>query len=246
MSLKRLLKYTLLLSIVLFCFSAWNRNKLPSPEMIMPQLADAPIAAPTASPAFIVQTGKKPYLIEPVREYELYGLVVSKHNARGWRGQIHKEVGDHINVADLCVLWGPNAIQGYYQGASFSSAQFTCYVQPANRDFSPDFFSNNHMLSDDKRIISQLHDINIGDQIHLKGYLANYSKFQRGKWEKVRNTDLTIGGYGNTTCETIYATQLNVLKKNRNIWQWLYWLSLAGIIASIVGWFCIPQRAHLD
>lgn len=244
--MKDLIKYTLLASIIMFALSYWLHDGLPSPEQITPTLANAPVVAPTVAEAFIARVGKKQYLIEPVREYELYGLVVSKHNARGWRGQIHKEVGDHINVADLCVLWGANATDGYYQGAAFSSAQFTCYVQPADRAFSSALFSNNHILSDNKQLIRQLHDVNIGDQIRLKGYLANYSKYQRGKWVKIRNTDLTIGGYGNTACETIYATQLEVLKKNRNIWQWLYWVSLAGIIGSIIGWFCIPQRAHLD
>lgn len=244
--MKDLIKYTLLVSLVLFGFSFWLYDELPSPRQINPALAEAPVVTPTTTQAFIAHTGKKQYLIEPVQEYELYGLVVSKHNARGWRGQIHKEVGDHINVADLCVLWGANVTEGHYQGASFSSAQFTCYVMPADRAFNPALFSNNHMLSDDKQLIRQLHNIEIGDQIRLKGYLANYSKYQRGKWVKIRDTDLTIGGYGRTACETIYTTQIEVLKKNRNIWQWLYWLSLTGIIGSIIGWFCIPQRAHLD
>lgn len=230
----------------MFCLSFWLHDSLPRQGEIHPALSQAPVVNPTEVRPFTTKVGEFNYLIEPVREYELYGLVVSKHNARGWRGQIHKEIGDHINVADLCVVWGSNAIQGYYQNASFSSAQFTCYANWGREKFEQTLLSNNHMLSDSSQITRQLHNIKIGDQIHVKGYLANYSKFQRSRLQKIRDTDLTIGNSGNTACETFYATQVTVLKENHNIWQYLYWLSLAGIIGSIIGWFCIPLRHHTN
>lgn len=241
--MKNLLKYILLTCLLLYGLSAWKYNQLPNPDQINPYLAQAPIVKFTTTQPFTATMGKTEYLIEPIREYELYGLVVSKHNARGWQGQIHKEAGDYINVADLCVTWGSNATQGYYQDASFSSAQFTCYVYPSssNSKFIKTLLTNNHMLSDDKQIIRQLHKIRIGDQIYIKGYLANYSKIlgNQKQLQKLRDTDLIIG---DRKCETVYATQVQVLKKNRNIWQYLYWITLVGIVGSIIGWFCIPSK----
>ena len=55
------------------------------------------------------------YRIDPLYTYDLHGLVVSRHDSTSWTDYLHRESNDHLNVVDLCVIWGRNAISGGYR-----------------------------------------------------------------------------------------------------------------------------------
>ena len=143
-------------SLALLLFAVFKGDELPPPAGLLAELRKAPVQRPTSRQPFDVRVNNIDYHIKPLYSYELYGLVVSKHEADSFIDYAHKQWGDHLNTADLCVIWGENAFSGIYEKSSFSSAQWTCYWETSDREagekFSNEQFSNNHMISD-------LHDI---------------------------------------------------------------------------------------
>ena len=77
-------------------------------------------------PLIVHNIGFGPKMNDMLFDYEITGLVVSKHNADTWWDWVHAASHDHLNVTDLCVVWGDNARSGSYQDMRFSSGQWTC------------------------------------------------------------------------------------------------------------------------
>ena len=48
------------------------------------------------------------YRVEPLFSYELYGLVVSYRQHDG-ESSMHRWSNDHLNMADVCVVWSDTA-----------------------------------------------------------------------------------------------------------------------------------------
>jgi hypothetical protein len=121
--LLRLIKTLFFSSLALLAFALYKGDELPPPTGLLPQLQDEPVQNPTSRQPFDVRVNNIDYHIKPLYSYELYGLVVSKHEADSLIDYAHKQWGDHLNTADLCVIWGENAFSGVYEQMSFSSAQ---------------------------------------------------------------------------------------------------------------------------
>jgi hypothetical protein len=243
--LLRLIKTLFLGSLALFAFAVFKGDELPPPAGLLPELQDAPVQKPTSRQPFDVRVNEIDYHIKPLYSYELYGLVVSKHEADSFIDYVHKQWGDHLNTADLCVIWGENAFSGAYEKFSFSSANWTCYSSTSDREagqkFSNEQFSNNHMLSDRRDILNKLKQVRIGDQIHFKGYLAEYSQgngFHRGS-STVR-TDT-----GNGACETVYTESIDILRRAPSRWRTIRWVAAFLLILCVGAWFATPHKYHL-
>ena len=83
-----------------------------------------------------------------------------------------------------------------------------------------------------------------GDQIHLKGYLVTYSH-----GGGTRGTSLTRDDTGNGACETIYVTDINILRKANRFWRYLFSLStllVAGSIILLIVFFVRVARRTTD
>ena len=66
-----------------------------------------------------------------------------------------------------------------------------------------------------------IEEIKIGDQIHIKGWLAHYQNpmgFERG-------TSTTRTDIGNGACETIWVEQISILSTMSTIWRKLLWFT---------------------
>ncbi len=239
-----IVKYCTALSLLLLSFALWNKNALPSPQALRPEMLEEPKQIETSLAPFETTVGQVVYTVKPRYEYDLYGLVVSEHDSNTWWDYIHRESNDHLNVNDLCVVWGKNAQSGSYQDLTFSSGQFVCYVQAHSEEayvaFDPASLSNNHMLSDDKRLAKILRGMRIGDQIHFRGYLAEYSHNHGFAFH--RGTSTTRLDTGNGACETVYVTDVQVLHSGNKAWRRLVWFATAALLASILAWFWLPVR----
>ncbi|MBI3563260.1 MAG: hypothetical protein HY080_16270 [Gammaproteobacteria bacterium] len=237
-----LLSFLVVLSISSFALALWLKDQLPAPTHLVPELTQAPVQTATHHPPFVFNYHSEGYLIEPVAEYELWGLVVTHNNITGITDIMHTK--DSVDIKDICVIWGGNIGNSDYQKISFSSGDFICYFQyPAGVSFAFDEISNNHLLSDDEVVRETIRQTHIGDQIHLRGMLVNYSWQSKPGW--VRRTSTTRQDTGNGACEVVFVKEFEVLKATNQPWHHLYRISGWMIALSLllkIGSFLLPTR----
>lgn len=236
-------KYLFFASLFAFLLCFWQRNTLPEQIAAVPEILVDPIQKPADSEPFEIEAGGVQYKIEPLFDYEIVGLIVSYQHHNGKFG-LHSLWNDHLNMADLCVVWGKNINQVDLSQLVFWNGQFTCNVQTSNSqvwaNFSMRDLSNNHILTADTHLRSQLKKIRIGDQIRLRGYLSSYSNNQGFN----RGTSTTREDTGNGACETIYLDSLEILQAYSNPWRKGMLLSLITLVISLLWHFLSPVRAR--
>ncbi len=227
---------------VLLAASLWLRQALPAPAELRPELRNEPVQEPTQAAPFKTTVGGVTYTVKPVADYEIWGLVVSEHDSAAWWDWIHKASNDNLNVNDLCVVFAENAATGGYVGLDYSSGQFVCYVQTRSTErwqrFSMRALSNNHLLADRPSIAAKLRDVRIGDQVRIRGWLAEYEHNHGFAFH--RGTSLTRDDTGNGACETIYVQEVEVLRTGGGPWRWLIWPAIGLIIAGVIVWVRAP------
>lgn len=238
-----LLKITFLGSLALLPVACWQADALPSDVVVLPVLADDPEQTPPARAPFDVSQGGVSYRVEPLHRYRLHGLVVSRQTHDGDR-MLHRRWNDHLNVADVCVVWGDNA-RADLTAFEFWSGQFTCFFRTddsaAWRAFRPEQLANNHLLSDDAYLRERIARVRVGDQIRLDGYLARYSNasgFERG-------TSTTRSDTGNGACETVYVTRFDVLAASPSPWPALQSTAGFGLLGSVLLWLVAALRGWI-
>jgi hypothetical protein len=239
----KIIRKTILFSLLALVTGIYYGDTLPSPNKLDHRLKDDPVQEKTDKEPFSVTVNNISYSIKPRYGYELYGLIVSKHETGSFADLSHKLWNDHLNTADLCVIWGQNAFSGVYERLEFDSGEWTCYVYASSREdlelFSGRHLSNNHMLSDRRDINKALGKARVGDQVYFKGYLAEYSHggFSRG-------TSVTRNDTGNGACETVYVEDFSIIKSGPRLWLIVRRLALIAFVAGIAAWFLAPDRYH--
>ena len=85
---------------------------------------------------------------------------------------------------------------------------------------------------------ANIKDAHIGDEIHLKGQLVNYSINHGPK----RRTSITRDDKENGACEIIYVNELQILKRHNALWiilaragKWLSIIFAFGVLFSFFG-----------
>lgn len=230
-----------LASFIITLVSFWLRNDLgylPTPHV---GLKSDPVQTPSTALPFTVDAGKRRYKIEPKFDYEIYGLVVSYQHHDGNYG-LHKSWGDHINVADVCVVWSDNAFTLDLTQFDFWNGQFTCVVKTSSYEtwskFRMDQLSNNHLITSDPQLKDRISNLRVGDQIHIKGMLAHYSGGNGG----TRKTSTTRTDTGDGACETIYVKEFNLLQRYYSPWRIMMYISMAVMALSLFIYFITPHR----
>lgn len=219
-SLKRILDLLLFINLIIVIILFFFRNTLPSPSYIDNQIKQAPLQTSTYKQPFYVATKNSTFYIKPLYDYQLYGLVVSKYNARrNYMARLDK----YLNITDICIIWGNNAFSGVFKKISFYSGEFTCFTSFNDqrtyqawqnnepKSFKTDQISNNHLITGNIKLGERLRDIHIGDQIYITGYLANYGLSPQ---QIIRTTSTSRTDKGNGACETLYVTSFTTLKYN--------------------------------
>jgi hypothetical protein len=235
----------LLLAISLGAVAAglWMRDRLPPPSAILQAVHEAPLQTPIEAAPFAVSAGGVDYRVQPLHRYELRGLVVSRHDTSAWWDVVHRDWwNDHLNVADLCLVWGTNLSSGVYRALRFWNGTFTCTAGSADAQawarFEPNALSNNHLLAADPVLVRRLRAIRPGDQVVVRGMLAEYAHdaglaFRRG-------TSTRRDDRGDGACETIWVTEVQVVRRANAFWRSLLPLAWFGVLLSVIAWFLLP------
>jgi len=231
-------------SVALAIAAWWKSDALPATERLRSELASEPLQTQISKPTFDTTVDGITYTVRPLYEYDLYGLVVSRHDSKTWWDYIHAEWNDNLNATDLCVVWGKDAHSDLTGKFSFSSGQFVCNFQTNSREafqaFDQAQLSNNHLLTDDPRLAAKLRRVRVGDQIHFSGYLSEYSHNHGFPFK--RGTSTTRTDTGNGACETVFVTGFDLLRKGGGPWRILLWVALALFCLGVVLWWRLPSR----
>jgi hypothetical protein len=222
--------------------SFWNRNDLPGNIEYVSDIADEPDQTATREQPFFATVNDVEYLIEPEYAYDLTGMIVSYRQHKG-NSRMHLQANDHLNVADVCVVWGDNT-NSELQKLDFWNGIFTCNVftrdMQAWESFDMDQLSNNHLISDDDFIRRQVRKVRIGDQIHVRGYLASYSNPNGGK----RGTSTTRTDTGDGACETVFVESFRIVQPATSYWRISMWSSLSLLLMGLFVHFKRPYKPY--
>ena len=240
----RLGSLLMLAGAVLLAASLYFRHALPGPAELRPELRNEPLQESTTAAQFQTTVGDTTYTIKPMADYEIWGLVVSAHDSDSWWDWIHAAWNDKLNVVDLCVVYAENVASGGYVGLDYSSGQFVCNVQTSSSEkwqrFSMRALSNNHLLADRPSIAARLRKVQVGDQVRIRGVLAEYSHNHGFAFH--RGTSLTRDDTGNGACETIFVQEAEILHTGGAPWRWLVWPAVALFLGGFALWVRSPLR----
>jgi hypothetical protein len=232
-------------SAILLVVAFWHRHDLPGAIDFDPRLADEPRQVEVDEAAFTTSYADVDYRVEPLYDYELYGLVVSYRQHDGG-DRLHRWWNDHLNVADVCVAWSDTAFAPTLRELDFWNGIFTCNVKTRDRyawsQFRMNQLSNNHLISADPYIRDRVADIRIGDQIHIRGKLARYG----AAGVPMRGTSTTRVDTGNGACETILVEKFDIVVRGANRWRTALWLALVTLVATLAVHFVLPHRPSRD
>ena len=234
----------IVVSFISLLVSFWNRNDLPGDIDYVPALDKEPRQTVTRERAFKLVYNGVQYEVAPEYEYDITGMVVSYRHHHEGNSRMHALAKDHLNMLDMCVVWGDNPRNERLDRISFWNGIFTCNVktrdQQAWNAFNMNQLSNNHLLSDDEFIRRQVKKIRVGDQVRVRGYLASYAS----DGGSVRGTSTTRTDTGNGACETIYVKSFEIVRKATNFWRISMWASLALLLAGLAIHFSRPYKPH--
>jgi hypothetical protein len=235
----------LVASALTLAVAFWNRNALPASIELHPSLAHEPRQRPTPKPPLTVPYAGVDYRVEPLFSYELYGLVVSYRQHDG-ESSMHRWSNDHLNVADVCVVWSDTAFAPTLAELDFWNGIFTCNVQTRDSyawsQFKMNQLSNNHLISADEFVRDRVAEVRIGDQIRIKGSLARYGA-GRGP---LRGTSTTRDDTGDGACETILVEEFEIVEPGFSLWRAAMWAALAILVGTLAVHFAQPYRPYRD
>jgi hypothetical protein len=221
--------------------SWWNWDQFAEAMVLDPALDEPPRQLKVDEPAFMVHANDFDYRVQPLYNYELTGLVVSFKRFRPGIG-LHERWNDYINIADICVVWGDNARDVDLNAFKFWNLEFTCMYSTRNQRewerFNPDQLSNNHIVTNDERLKDEIRKLEVGDQIHLRGWLSEYG--QPGG--PVRGTSTVRTDTGNGACETIYLSEFTILDSMETGWRKTWWASLLVLVLALALWWLTPHH----
>lgn len=223
----------------------FNRNDIPGDIDFHSKLADEPRQrAIQKSPLTLPYAGVE-YRVEPLYDYELYGLVVSFRQHDG-ESSMHRWSNDHLNVADVCVVWSDTAFSPTLGELDFWNGIFTCNVQTRDSvawaNFRMNQLSNNHLISASPFIRDRVAEIRIGDQIRVKGSLARYG----AAGGPLRGTSTTREDTGDGACETILVEEFEIVVPGFSPWRTAMYVALALLAATLAVHFALPYRPYRD
>ena len=243
--LRNLNTWALVASALILAISFFNRNDIPGTIAFHAGLSHEPQQrAITKAPLTVPYAGVD-YRVEPLYDYELYGLVVSLRQHDG-TSLMHSRANDHLNMADVCVVWSETAMSPHLRKLDFWNGIFTCNVQTRDSvawaSFRMNQLANNHLVSADPFIRDRVAEIRVGDQIRIKGWLVRYGAVGGG----VRGTSTTREDSGDGACETILVDEFAIVEPGFSRWRAAMYFSLVVLIATLAAHFLRPYRPYRE
>lgn len=244
----RALQLLTLLSLGTLIVSCQHKDRLPDAGFYDPDHLADPEQTATVEAPFNIEAGEQPYLIKPIQDYRLQGVVVSFHDSDSWWDIYHHASWkDYINTRDICVIWGRNIASGVYQAMTFKNTTWTCWASwpdgQTGARFSMLQLSNNHLLTENRYINEQIKAAETGDQIYLEGYLAAYANLDNGF---TRGTSTRRDDTGNGACETIYVNRFEIIRKANPGWRLAYSMAKVVFALSLILLLFLLIKAPVD
>lgn len=234
----KIIKLIFFISITAFVISFFQIGKLPNRSEILNELKKDPLQTKTQTQSFETEKNGIVYVVEPIYNYELNGLIVSYHHSSSLFDYYHKKWEDYLNIKDICVIWDENIETGIYEKMKFKNKSYSCWTEfktgTTQKDwtkFKNENLSNNHLLSNNKKIDKKILDAKNGDQVYLKGYLVNYS-IKNGTFSRKSSTTRTDTAMG--ACETIFVEDFQILKKANTDWRNIHEISKYLLVGSFI------------
>jgi hypothetical protein len=216
---------------------------LPGAIEFQPQIEQEPRQRQITKQALTVPYAGVDYRVEPLFSYELYGLVVSYRQHDG-EDSMHRWSNDHLNVADVCVVWSETALSPTLPRLDFWNGIFTCNVQTRDSmawaNFDMKQLSNNHLISADPFIRDRVAEMRVGDQIRIKGSLVRYGAVGGS----LRGTSTTRDDTGDGACETILVDEFEVVAPGFSRWRGAMYAALVLLVAALAVHFVLPYRPY--
>ncbi|MDH3820689.1 MAG: hypothetical protein OEU59_06165 [Gammaproteobacteria bacterium] len=233
----------IVISFLWLLVSFWNRNELPGSIDYIAGIANEPQQTGTDRRSFEAVWDGVAYRVDPEYDYDLVGMIVSfRHHDENSR--MHRLADDHLNMLDVCVVWGNNTSGAQLDKIDFWNGIFTCNVktrdQAAWESFDMYQLSNNHLISDDDFIRDQVRKVKVGDQVRIQGVLASYES-PGG----LRGTSTTRTDTGDGACETIYVDRFEILQPATSYWRISMYAALATLSVGLFLFFRRPFKSHL-
>ena len=233
----------LAVSFIWLLVSFWHRNDLPGSIDYVAELQGEPVQIPAETAPIQVEFEGVSYAVTPEYAYDITGMVVSYRHHDG-NSRMHALANDHLNMLDVCVIWGDNPANERLHKISFWNGIFTCNVQTRDQQawnaFDMNQLSNNHLISDDELIRRQVRRIKVGDQVRVQGYLTSYST----EGGSTRGTSTTRTDTGDGACETIYVEKFRIVQAATSYWRISMYVSLVLLLAGSVIHFSRPYRPY--
>jgi hypothetical protein len=241
---KPLVQIYLLCGLIVLGCGIYLRQIMPNPSAVVAEALAEPKQTKPTKPVFQVVANGIEYTVKPVADYDISGVIVSRHDTSVFWDYIHRAANDHLNVADLCVVWGNNLKTDNYKKLHYKNGQFTCYISTKSEAhwsaFDESALSNNHLLTNDAAIAKKLRNFKVGDQVRLKGYLAIYTH-QSGR-SFYRGTSMSRTDKGDGACETVFVSEAVLLKATSPLPQALRWLGAVLIAFACIAWFAFTTE----
>jgi hypothetical protein len=147
------------------------------------------------------------FMITPVAEYKISGMVVSKESySSGWDGG--------ISPVDLAIVWGKLAEPDYERYITYSQGNRWYFYQykpgsPFDNSLVISHSANNHIIPANENIHEAVRTIGKKDKVVLEGFLVNIKgtyKGQRVTW----NTSLSRTDIDSGSCELFYVSKVRI------------------------------------
>lgn len=239
----RLVRFWMIGSLALALAGWWMKDALPPPGKLAPEVAHEPVQKVVREKPFEVSVAGATYRVQPRYSYDLSAVVVSLHHSDSWWDYAHKEWGDHVNVMDLCVVWGSSATSGAYRSVSFSNTQWECHWRWFGEvAFRSDEASNNHVVTEKPAVAKALKSIRIGDQVRIRGRLVDYTTLKDGRPQGMRVSSDRRTDEGPGACEVIYVDEVEVLDRTGHGWLLAMKAGIGLLLASLVAWLMLPAK----
>ncbi len=224
---RRRLRLLFVVAASLTALAWWQKGDLAPVSELRAEMFQEPIQTDIEGENFEFTYKGKRVDVDPVAEYEMWGLVVSHNNIQSVSDIYHDS--SSVDTKDLCVVWGESLRNGSYQDVEFWSGPWTCYYRyERGSTFQGMHLGNNHMITGSDALRDQLAGVRKGDQIRVKGQLVNYHMEDWRNWWRRSSTNRFDSGDG--ACEVIYFTELEVLQAGTPGWYLAFRIGLGLLL----------------
>ena len=100
--------------------------------------------------------------------------------------------------------------------------------------------NRNWLLASDPRLVRLLRRVRPGDQVSIRGYLAEYAH-DHGRAFR-RGTSTVRTDRGNGACETLWVTEATLLREANRGWRALLPAGIGLIVLAVLLWWFLPVQ----